>query len=70
MTTTIERLVEIENERQETMNNPNFHRWMKELDVSVIYKDNEPIHRAKEMNSEYNFKKLLVKQNIFRIFSI
>lgn len=70
MTTTIERLAEIEDERQKTMGDPDFQMWMKDLGVSITYKDKEPIHRAKEMNREYNFNKLFVRRNFFSIFSI
>jgi hypothetical protein len=70
MITTIERLSEIENERQQTMSDPNFHAWMKELGVSITYRDPEPVFRAREAMREYNFNKLFARQNIFSIFSI
>lgn len=70
MTTTIDRLVEIENERQETMSDPGFQSWMKSLGVSTIYRDKDPLHRAQDMNREYDFNKLFVKRNFFSIFSI
>ena len=70
MNTTIDRLVEIEDERQETMSDPEFQAWMKDLGVSITYKDKEPIHRAQDMNREYDFKKLFVKRNSFSTFVI
>ena len=69
MTTTIDRLVEIENERQETMSDPEFHNWMKSLGVSVVYKDKEPIHRAKDMMRDYRFDRMFSGQNFFDIFN-
>ena len=63
MNTTIERLVEIERERENTMSDPSFQNWMKDLGVSVVYKDREPVLRAKEMNANYDFSKLFVRRS-------
>ncbi len=70
MTITTDRLIEIENERQKTMSDPNFQSWMKSLGVSATYRDKDPLHRAQDMNREYDFNKLFVKRNFFSIFSI
>jgi len=70
MTITTDRLIEIENERQKTMSDPGFQSWMKSLGVSTIYRDKDPLHRAQDMNREYDFNKLFVKRNFFSIFSI
>jgi hypothetical protein len=70
MTTSIDRLIEIENERAQTMSDPGFQQWMKEVGVSRIYRNPEPIHRARDLNAEYNFSKLFDKRNIFSIFNI
>jgi hypothetical protein len=70
MITSIDRLIEIENERQNTMNDPGFQTWVKELGVSVVYKDREPIHRAQDMMREYDFNKMFVKRKIFSIFNL
>jgi hypothetical protein len=70
MTITTDRLLEIENERQKTMSDPNFQKWMKKMKVSSTYRDRDPIHKAQDMNREYDFSKLFVKQNFFSIFSI
>ncbi len=70
MTITTDRLIEIENERQKTMSDPNFQSWMKKMKVSSTYRDRDPIHKAQDMNREYDFSKLFVKRNFFSIFSI
>jgi len=70
MTTTIDRLSEIENERQETMSDPNFQKWMQKLKVSSTYRDRDSIHKAQDMNREYDFSKLFSRRNLFSIFSI
>jgi len=70
MTITTDRLIEIENERQQTISDPNFQKWMKKMKVSSTYRDRDPIHKAQDMNSEYDFSKLFVRRNFFSIFSI
>jgi hypothetical protein len=70
MTITTDRLIEIENERQKTMSDPNFQKWMKKMKVSSTYRDRDPIHKAQDMMRDYNFNKLFVKQNFFSIFNI
>jgi hypothetical protein len=67
-TISFDRLVEIENERQETMGNPQFQEWMKEMGVSIIYKDPEPRRKAKDMMVDYDFSKMFFRQNVFNIF--
>lgn len=64
MNTTIERMIEIEDERTQTMGNPEFQQWMKDMGVSVVYKDKNPIYRAKDLNSQYDFS----RQNFISIF--
>jgi hypothetical protein len=66
----VDRLLEIEAEREKTMGDPNFQAWMKELGVSVTYKDPESALRAREVMSGYDFKRMFVKRNFFSIFSI
>jgi hypothetical protein len=63
MNIAIERLVEIESEREQTMSDPSFQSWMKEIGVSVVYKDREPVLRAREMNADYDFSKLFVRRS-------
>jgi hypothetical protein len=70
MNTTTERLIEIENERAQTMSDPSFQSWMKDLGVSIIYKDRDPIHKAQDMMRDYNFNKLFVKQSFISIFTL
>jgi len=57
MNTTFERLIEIEDERTQTMGDPEFQQWMKELGVSIVYKDKDPIYKAKDLNSQYDFSR-------------
>jgi hypothetical protein len=57
ITTSIERLEEIEIERSEVIADPAFQVWMKELNVSQSWSNPEPLFNAREMNSHYNFGK-------------
>ena len=58
MTTTTERLIEIENEREQTMSDPLFQGWMKDLGVSITYREKDSCLRARDINNQYDFKKL------------
>lgn len=60
MNTTIERLIEIDSEREATMSTLGFQEWMKELRVSASYVNKEPIFRANEMMSDYDYSKLVL----------
>jgi len=68
MNIAIERLVEIESEREQTMSDPSFQSWMKEIGVSVVYKDREPVLRAREMNADYDFSKLFIRRSRLGFF--
>ena len=57
MTTTYERLEQIEWERNEVMGSVEFHNWCTELGVSSSYCNREGIHRANEMMGSYDFGK-------------
>ena len=55
--TTIERLVEIENEREQTMMDKQFQQWMKKLNVSRLYTDKTGAIRANELMNQYDLSK-------------
>ena len=57
ITTSIERLEQIEIERSEVIADPAFQVWMRELSVSQSYVDPEPRLRANELNNQYDFRK-------------
>ncbi len=57
ITTSIERLEQIELERSEVIANPAFQVWMRELNVSQSYVNPEPRLRANELTSQYDFRK-------------
>lgn len=55
--TTIERLVEIENEREQTMMDKQFQKWMKKLNVSRLHTDKTGVLRANELMDQYDLSK-------------
>jgi hypothetical protein len=57
ITTSIERLEQIEIERSEVIANPAYQAWMRELNVSQSYVNPEPRLRANELNTQYDFRK-------------
>ena len=54
---TIERMEEIELERNETMSDPAFQNWLSNLNVSQSYEDPEGKIKAKDVQSQYDVKK-------------
>ncbi len=55
--TSIERLVEIENEREQTMMDKKFQQWMKKLNVSRLHTDKTGVLRANELMDQYDLSK-------------
>jgi hypothetical protein len=55
--TTIERLEQIEQEREQTMMDKQFQQWMKKLNVSRLYTDKTGIIKANELMDQYNLSK-------------
>jgi hypothetical protein len=55
--TTIERLIEIENEREQTMMDKQFQQWMKKLNVSRLYTDKTGVFKANELMNQYDLSK-------------
>ena len=55
MNITLERLEQIEKERNKTMGDKKFQQWMKELNVSQSYQDRTPIINAYDMIKQYDY---------------
>jgi len=55
--TTIERLIEIENEREQTMMDKQFQQWMKKMNVSRLYTDKTGVLKANELMNQYDLSK-------------
>jgi hypothetical protein len=57
MMTTIERMEQLEKERELTMSDPAFQNWMRNLNVSQSYEDPTLRLNAKDVQSQYDVKK-------------
>ena len=55
MNVSIERLEQIEQERQEVIGDPAYQQWMRELNVSQSYEDKTLKLNAREMLRQYNY---------------
>ena len=60
---TVERLEQIEQERNQTMADVAYQRWMKDLRVGSMYVDRQLIHNAQQAMQEWDSTRL----NIDRI---
>ena len=54
---TVERLEQIQEEREQTYADNAYQRWMKELNVSSMYIDKIPLLNAREAMSEWDTSK-------------
>lgn len=61
MNITIERLQEIETQRQATLADPAFAKWMQELNVSRSYSDPTSRLNGAELSSQYNYSNYQIK---------
>jgi hypothetical protein len=50
----IDTLHTIEKQREQTMADPEFQQWCKELRIGIMYKDRQPIHNANRMMEDWN----------------
>jgi len=57
MMTTIEKMEQLELERNETMSDPAFQNWMRNLNVSQSYEDPTLRLNGKDVQSQYDVKK-------------
>ena len=54
----LEKYEQLELERSETMNDPNFQSWVSELNISQSYEDRTGIINANELNKQYDYSTL------------
>lgn len=58
---TINRLEQIEIDRNQTYSDPNFQLWVQELNVSASWHDNTPIYNAREAMQEWDSSRFRLK---------
>ena len=54
---TIERLIEIEKEREQTMMDKKYQQWVKKLNVSRLHSDKAGIIKANDLMDQYDLSK-------------
>ena len=54
----LEKYEQLELERSQTMNDPNFQSWVSELNISQSYEDRTGIINANELNKQYDYSTL------------
>jgi hypothetical protein len=64
MNTTVERLIEIEQEREKTQSDPKFQEWMKQMNVSRMSVDRSGLIQAKDIMNQYDYSKHTYHINI------
>jgi len=59
----LEKYEQLELERANTMNDPNFQSWAKDLNVSQSYEDRTGIIKANELNRQYDYSSLMINKS-------
>jgi hypothetical protein len=62
MNITIERYEQIEQERQQTLSDPGFQKWMEEMKVSRMFVNNEGKLNARDMMKDWKFDSFIRKK--------
>lgn len=52
----IDRIHSIEKQRRDTMSDPKFQKWMRDMKVSQLYTSRELIHNANALMKQYTHK--------------
>ena len=60
---TVERLEQIEREREETMADVAYQRWMQDLRVASMYVDRQLIHNAQHAMQEWDITRFRIPNN-------
>lgn len=59
-TVSIERLEQIEQERQQTMADQAYQRWVQDLRVASMWIDRKPVHNAADAMQEWDISRFRV----------
>ena len=61
MNCTIERLEQIEQEREQTMLNPDYQKWVQDMNISQSYVDRTAMLNAMDIVKQYDYSKYTYK---------
>lgn len=64
----LEKLEQLELERETTMISLEFQEWRKSLNVSRSYVNPEPIFNARRMNSQYEYNRENIVASLAKVF--
>jgi len=68
--TDVQQYEKLENEREKTMMDPNYQKWMSELNVSRSYVEPDGLIRAKQLNEQYDFSNIAPKSSFLNFLKI
>ena len=68
--TDVQQYEKLENEREQTMMDPNYQKWMSELNVSRSYVEPSGYIRAKQLNEQYDFSNITPKSSFLNFLKI
>ena len=54
---TVDQLIQLEDDRMETMASTAFQEWMKSLNVSRLHTNREPLINAAQLTRQYDYKR-------------
>jgi hypothetical protein len=66
----IERWEEIEHDRNQVMNDPNYQEWVKQLNISRAYVNPTGVLKARDLNNQYDFSKSKKSNFLSNIFQL
>ncbi len=61
---------QLENQRIQTMLDPEYQQWVKELHISQSYVEPDGFIRAKELNDQYDYSNLQPKSSFLNFLKI
>jgi hypothetical protein len=60
----VEKFEQLENQRVNTVNDPQYQQWVKELHVSQSYVDPSAYVKANELNKQYDYSTISDGRNV------
>ena len=68
--TDVQAYEQLETERTQTMLDPKYQNWVKELNISQSYVSPDGFIRAKELNDQYDYSNLKPKSSFFQFLKL
>jgi hypothetical protein len=68
--TDVQAYEQLETERTQTMLDPKYQNWVKELNISQSYVSPDGFIRAKELNDQYDYSNLQPKSSFLNFLKI